>query len=120
MNAIVAVVAENANAVRNMGYGRGLESDADAVGQQRMYDNGVDPAGMVHLLELLEREAADMPEQLAFLSSHPLTKERIVTARERAATLGIPTVQDTDRVALFRALVPERHQEPDTIPSSTN
>lgn len=87
-NAVLAVVAENADKLRNMSYGRGLESEADGVGQERMKENGVDPAGMVHLLKLLEKEAADLPEAMEFLSSHPLTKDRIKNAEARASTLG--------------------------------
>lgn len=120
VNAVVAVVAENANAVRNLGYGRGLESEADAVGQQRLWENGVDPAGMVALLELLEREAMDMPDQLAFLSSHPLTKERMVAARARAAELGAPASLNTELDALFLQLASASAQGTDTIPSSFN
>lgn len=115
-----AVVAENANALRNLGYGRGLESEADEMGQERLLENGVDPMAMVKLLELLEREAMDMPEALAFLSSHPLTKERIEAARERAEELGTPADLNEKLDLLFRRLVPQRDQETGTMPNSDN
>nr|MBP7408163.1 M48 family metalloprotease [Flavobacteriales bacterium] len=59
-----------------------LETDADARGIERLRAAGVDPQGMVKLLELLGSEAGDMPEELSFLSSHPLTEERIAKAKE--------------------------------------
>ena len=120
VNAVVAVVAENANALRNLGYGRGLESEADSVGQQRLWENGVDPQAMVKLLELLQREAMDMPDQMAFLSSHPLTSERIAAARARAGELGVPAAPNTDLDALFRRLVAGGGQDLEEIPSSDN
>jgi Zn-dependent protease with chaperone function len=103
-NAVVAVVADNANTLRNMGYGRGLETEADTLGQRRMQEAGVDPQGMVALLDVLDREAHDMPEALAFLSSHPLTTERIRTATAQAAQLGEPAGTPKELPALFQAL----------------
>jgi predicted Zn-dependent protease len=104
VSAVVAVAAENADKLRNMGYGRGLESDADAIGQERMKENGVDPEGMVRLLQLLEREAMDMPEEISFLSSHPLTKERIANAERKARDLGKPAFEHAGLDSLFKGL----------------
>lgn len=120
VNAVVAVVAENANALRNLGYGRGLESEADGAGQQRLWENGVDPQAMVQLLELLQREAMDMPEQMAFLSSHPLTSERIDAARKKAEELGPPVRTNEQLEALFRRVVPLGDQPLEAIPNSAN
>jgi predicted Zn-dependent protease len=70
---------------------------------ERMAANGVDPQGMIKLLELLEREAHDMPEGLAFLSSHPLTTERIAAARTKAADLK-PNGEGPGLAPLFEAV----------------
>ncbi len=114
-----AVVAENANALRNLDYGRGLESEADGEGQERLLANGVDPMAMVKLLELLEREAIDMPEQLAFLSSHPLTEQRIDNAKANAQELGTPAAPNTALEPIFQRLVPSA-QTTEATPSSFN
>lgn len=103
-NAVVAVVADNANTLRNMGYGRGLETESDTLGQRRMWEAGVDPQGMVALLQLLEEEGHDMPEALAFLSSHPLTTERIDHARVQAAQLGGQGLMPAELTTRFEAL----------------
>ena len=81
VNAVVGVLAENADNIRNMSYSRNLETDADQHGMKRMVAAGVDPQGMVQLLELLDAEAGELPEAMSFLSSHPLTKERIAAAK---------------------------------------
>ena len=104
VNSVVAVVADNANNIRNMGYGRGLETEADTIGQRRMVECGMDPEGMVRLLELLESEAHDVPEALSFLSSHPLTVERIALARSNAQKLGQPQRAPEGIEDLFDAL----------------
>lgn len=118
VNAVVAMVADNANALRNLGYGRGLETEADRIGQEQLLKNGVDPMAMVGLLELLEREAEDMPEALAFLSSHPLTQERIAAARTRARELGTPQAPNDRLEVLFRPLIAAQPTE--AMPSSAN
>lgn len=113
VNAVVGLLAENADNLRNLSYSRGLETDADRHGMERLQAAGVDPAGMVQLLELLEREAADMPEELAFLSSHPLTAERIARARERVPATPAQRTTDPQLAMLF-----ERLKQRCTKPSS--
>lgn len=101
---LATLVAEHADNLRGLAYGRGLESEADAVGMERMAAEGVDPQGMLALLRLLEREAQDMPEGLSFLSSHPLTTERIASAEEKAKALGHTPSKDVELERLFEAL----------------
>jgi predicted Zn-dependent protease len=69
-----------------------------------MAADGLDAQGMVKLLQLLEREAQDMPEGLSFLSSHPLTTERIAVAEEKAKALGHAPSRDAELERLFEAL----------------
>lgn len=104
VNAVVALLAENADNLRNLTYSRTLETDADQLGMERMAEAGVHPEGMVQLLELLQREAADVPEELAFLSSHPLTEQRIAKAREQAFTMEVLGRNDPELDRLFQAL----------------
>ena len=104
VNAVVALLAENADNIRNLTYSRSLETDADLVGMERMARVGVHPEGMVQLLELLQREAAELPEALAFLSSHPLTEQRIAKAREQAFSMEVLGRGDFELDRLFQAL----------------
>jgi predicted Zn-dependent protease len=105
LSGVAGVIAQNADNIRGLGYSRSLESEADGVGQERMKASGVDPAGMVNLLELLDKEAQDMPEELSFLSSHPLTTERMDKARAKAAELGPVAQVDSTQAALFTELL---------------
>ncbi len=101
---LVGIVAKKGDELKGLSYSRDLETEADTIGIRRMHANGVDPHGMVKLLELLEREAEDMPEGASFLSSHPLTKDRIASAEKRATAFGTPSVPSSELDSLFRAL----------------
>jgi beta-barrel assembly-enhancing protease len=101
---VVGIAAKKGDELRGLSYSRDLETEADTIGIARLYASGVDPAGMVHLLNLLEREAQDMPEGVSFLSSHPLTKDRIAQAEARVAMLGTPAVRPQELDSLFSRL----------------
>lgn len=104
MGGLAGTVAQKGDELKGLGYSRDLETEADTIGIRRLHENGVDPQGMVKLLELLEREAEDMPEGASFLSSHPLTKDRIATAEARAGAFASATAQPAELDSLFRAL----------------
>jgi len=98
------VLAQKGDELKGLSYSRDLETEADTIGIRRMHANGVDPHGMVKLLELLGREAEDMPEGASFLSSHPLTKERLATAEAKAAEIGVISEPLPALDSLFRLL----------------
>jgi predicted Zn-dependent protease len=63
---------------------RSNEEEADRVGMQLLARSGLDPEGMPDFFEKLQRDsryAANAPE---FLSTHPLTTNRIADSRARA------------------------------------
>ena len=104
VNGVVAVVAQNADNIRNLSYSRDLESKADLEGMQHLVANGVDPHGMVDLLKLLREEASDVPQGVSFLSSHPLTAQRIADAEREAGTMEVPTSGYRDLDDVFGAV----------------
>lgn len=80
-------LAQKGDELKGLSYSRDLETEADTIGIARLRESGVDPEGMVALLELLEREAQDMPEGTSFLSSHPLTKDRLAVAHAKVSAV---------------------------------
>lgn len=108
---LVGTVAQKGDELKGLSYSRDLETEADTIGIRRMHANGVDPQGMVKLLELLEREAEDMPEGASFLSSHPLTKDRLSTAKAKAAEFSEVTAIPTGLDSLFQALTQRRSSD---------
>lgn len=101
---LIGAAAGKADELRGLHYSRALESEADAVGMERMAADSVDPRGMVRLLQLLQEEAGDMPEAMAFLSSHPLTQERIAAAEAQAARYPALRTVPPALDSLFQAL----------------
>jgi len=64
-------------------YSRSEEDEADAGGLQNMVDAGFDPHGMIELFRLLQTASNGRGEPPAFLSDHPLTKDRIKKTQDR-------------------------------------
>ncbi|ACU62656.1 M48 family metallopeptidase [Chitinophaga pinensis] len=76
-----SVFYSNANALYNLTYSRQYEQQADIVGMETLRKNHIDQHGMVELMQVLQQlsEKVDVPE---FISTHPLTKNRISYAKE--------------------------------------
>ncbi len=104
VNAVLALLLENADAIHNMSFSRALEQQADEHGMERMHKKGVDPNGMVQLLHLLGDQAMDMPEAMEFLSTHPLTEERIANAEKKSTLLGWDEQENEELFELFLLL----------------
>ena len=75
-NGAMATIADNVNTLQSLSFSREFEHEADAEGFQILVDNKANPRGMANLFKRLQDEENEfvMPE---FLSSHPVTKERI-------------------------------------------
>lgn len=65
-----------AGLLRGLSYSRKLEASADWKGQEMMIKNKINPAGMTRLMETLQNAHPDS-EGWSFLSSHPITSDRI-------------------------------------------
>jgi Zn-dependent protease with chaperone function len=70
-------ILRHANSLQQLSYSRRLEREADNDGMQLMLDNRVDPSGMTRLLEGLQKTHKGGFPYISFLSTHPLTYERI-------------------------------------------
>ncbi|MCL4806898.1 MAG: M48 family metalloprotease [Thermoanaerobaculia bacterium] len=77
-------------------YSRDHERQSDELGMEYMVQAGYNPKGFVESMEILKGAHDREPSKLeAMFQSHPLTSERIETARQRAAArypekLGVP------------------------------
>ena len=87
----------NANSFRMMSYSRNLEREADEQGMFLMVNNKINPKGMKMLMESLQKAHDDVPSSLSFMSSHPLTKERIKNADKFVATHDTTNVVNAER-----------------------
>lgn len=81
INGLSNAVIENADMIMQLKYSKELESDADTYSLKSMYDEKLDINGFISLFEILEKESegSEVPE---ILSSHPLNKNRIKSAKD--------------------------------------
>jgi predicted Zn-dependent protease len=79
-------IASLGNNLLDLRYSRKDEDQADAEGLQDMVDAGYNPKGMLDLFHTLQ--SAGGGGGAAFLSDHPLTKDRIKHTQERIDALG--------------------------------
>lgn len=68
-------------------YSRGQEADADTEGVRMLHAAGIDPMSLARFFETLERETANLPRGLTWLSTHPDHAARIGAVRKQVGTL---------------------------------
>lgn len=78
---ISGALASNVENLNGLRYSRSLETEADTKGMELMIMNKVSIEGMQELMKILNEEK-QAPEALEFLSTHPLTTQRIKNANK--------------------------------------
>lgn len=106
VNAAVSLIFGNASSLVNgaaylnqLSYSRSLEAEADKTGIELLYLNHVNPIGMVKLMEDLKAEEKIQP--IGFLSTHPLTDDRLKDAKkaiQRLPAADYPPREDLDTI----------------------
>ena len=79
---IAGFLAEHADNLKGLEYSRSLETQADDNGLRLMNQSGIDPSGMLRLMELLQKETGSA-EPSRFLSTHPIFSERIANIKKK-------------------------------------
>lgn len=69
---------------QSLAFSRSMEEEADREGMNILERAGFSPQGMVESMETLTRYRGVSGESLAFLQTHPLSEERLASARRRA------------------------------------
>ncbi len=80
INGLSKGILDNVNMLQVLSYSRTLESQADEEGMKLMVNNNINPIGMKWLMEDLKKLNHDIPSNMSFLSTHPLTDQRIHNA----------------------------------------
>ena len=98
---VTAVVIQNADQLKQLGYSRSLEEEADRNGLKLMKQRQVDPEGMTGLFNALKKEEGDAGSIPQFLSSHPLTTERISYVNKDIAKHNYTVTEDAQLDSLW-------------------
>jgi predicted Zn-dependent protease len=95
-------------------YSRDQERQSDELGMKYMTAAGYNPKGFAEAMEILKSTHDREPDALSQLfASHPVTGERIATARERLATQYAQyTSRPEKKDAFQRAIAPLRQEAP--------
>ncbi len=81
LGGLSALLVENARNLQSLTYSREFERHADQAAFQFLCRNHLSGSGLVHLMETMQGETKG-EELPSFLSSHPLTEERLAFARQ--------------------------------------
>lgn len=88
VSGVTGVMVQNADNIRSLQYSRELESQADTFGLRLMQQKGVNPQGMIWLLENLSTSIKEKRKKKTikitvpeFMSTHPYTKHRIAAMK---------------------------------------
>lgn len=77
---VVGFLVSNADELKGLQYSRSLESDADKQGILLMEKSGLNTEGMLHLIQMLQRETGGAAP-VSYLSTHPDFAKRIADIR---------------------------------------
>ncbi|PKM23118.1 MAG: peptidase M48 [Gammaproteobacteria bacterium HGW-Gammaproteobacteria-14] len=88
---------------QQLAYSRHHEREADRVGMQTLVNAGMDPQAMPRFFERLQRNRQFAGRPLEFLSTHPITEERIADSRARASALPAGNATESAVFHLVRA-----------------
>jgi predicted Zn-dependent protease len=95
---------QGANIQHQLNFTRANEKEADRIGIQTLARSGIDPYGMPSFFERLQQSTRlygnNFPE---FLSTHPVTTDRIAESMSRAESIGHGKESDTLEFRLIRA-----------------
>ncbi|MFA5045730.1 MAG: M48 family metallopeptidase [Paludibacter sp.] len=80
VNGIMAVIGDNVHNLQSLSYSRQFEREADEQGTALMIQNHINPRGMTDLFSRLQTDETIVVP--AFISSHPMTADRIKTIRK--------------------------------------
>lgn len=81
---------------------RSNENEADFIGIQTLARAGFDPGAMAGFFERLQQASRYYSRPPEFLSTHPVTLNRIANARDRSASYGYKQVPDSIEYQLMR------------------
>jgi Zn-dependent protease with chaperone function len=82
-----SVVTDVVHTLGNLSYSRAYEKEADLMGIELLIEARIDPSGMVDFFETINKKTGGGKEAFRYVSTHPLTTERIRDLEKRAKEL---------------------------------
>lgn len=107
VSGISTVLIDNAFKLKELSNSRSFETEADDEGFNFLLNSKIDPNGMVQLFEKFENEERLIVNEkgkkmLRYISTHPLTEDRILALKNRIAAIKAPNfVENKDAEEIF-------------------
>ena len=105
VSGIAALLLENAQAIRNLNFSRAFEKEADINALEILRQQHINPQGIIDLFSQLQHASSGtekyMPE---FMSTHPLTQERLRYMKEEIAQGTFTTKPQPELEAIFNQI----------------
>ena len=102
VNGVMAIIGDNVHSLQSLSYSRQFEREADKEGFYLMKKNQVNPKGMTNLFNRLQANSDNLVPE--FLSSHPITKERLNYITRLIKFNSYPVVEHPHLEELFKKL----------------
>lgn len=94
------------NAESQLGFSRQNEEEADRLGIVTLYKSGYDPRAMPMMFERMYRQTRLQGENLPeYLSTHPLSENRIADTRNRATQYPLKPYQDNIEYHICKSII---------------
>ncbi|MCL2219036.1 MAG: M48 family metallopeptidase [Chitinispirillia bacterium] len=119
VSGLITIMMENANLLNDLSYSRNMEREADIGGLTLLAQNGINPAGMLKLMEVLKSSIPDEPADVEFISTHPGIEKRIthieskIKANDYAPRPELERLFEKLQGRTFKQTVEELNDEPE-------
>ena len=104
LTGLAGIILENANSIQNLSYSRHFEKEADANAVRILLDRKIDLSGMLDLFNVFMTEGKKGLDVPKFLSTHPVTQDRIDYVKSQMSIAESDLVQYENLLQLFNRL----------------
>ncbi len=96
INGLTTVFIDQAHQLNSLSYSRALETEADIEGINILKNNKIDAMGMYSLMQTLKTAQSHTVDIPGFLSTHPLTEDRMTYIKKHAKNITFNTHTDLE------------------------
>ncbi|MFZ1424521.1 MAG: M48 family metallopeptidase [Saprospiraceae bacterium] len=104
LTGLAGIVLENANSIQNLSYSRAFEKEADANAIDLLLDRKISLVGMLDLFKVFMDEGKQGLTVPKFLSTHPITEDRIKFVESKMGTRESGDVEHKELKELYNRL----------------
>ncbi len=105
LSGINAILLEQASLFKSLDYSREFETESDEEALRYLIERKINPEGILSLFTILENESKKSNTTIQFLSSHPLTENRIKNIQNKITIQQIEHIDHPQLDTLFHKII---------------